>query len=93
MSFVDKFKQLNDLRSQAKNLQQTLSQERVETQKNGVTLVMDGNQKVISITIDQNTDIKQLEDLLPEIFNQTVEKIQRIIAAKMQAGGINLPGF
>ena len=67
--------------------------EQVTVENQGIKLVMDGNQKVISITIDQNTDIKQLEDLLPEIFNQTVEKIQRIIAAKMQAGGINLPGF
>lgn len=90
---IDKFKQLNDLRSQAKDLQKSLSEERIETQKNGITLTMDGNQKVISITFEQEMPKDQLEKLLPEIFNETVDKIHRIIATKMQSGGINLPNF
>lgn len=90
---LDKLKQLKNLKDQAQNLQSSLAQERVETDRQGIKLVMDGNQKVISLDIVSELSTTELETRLPEIFNETVDKAQKIIASKMQSGGFNLPGF
>lgn len=61
-----------------------------------VKIVMNGNQEVLSVTIDpelmnpENKD--KLESALKEATNEAIKKIQRIMAEKMRSMG-GLGGF
>jgi DNA-binding protein YbaB len=98
----EKLKQFKDLRDQAKRMQEMLGQETVYHDWRGrIHLVMDGNQKVISLDINpemMTPDKKEeLQKGLQECFNEGVKKAQMAAARKMQnmggLGGMNLPGF
>lgn len=88
----NKLKQLKDLRSQAKSIQNVLSQETIESEKGGVKIVMDGNMEVKSITINEGIQKESLEGILKDLVNDTIKKTQKIMAKKMQEMG-GLPGF
>lgn len=87
----NKLKQFKELRSQAKTLQNALKEEKVEAEKGGVKIVMDGNQEVISVSIESSLlspDRKQdLENKTKDAFNAAVEKTKRVMADKMQKMG------
>ncbi len=89
----NKLKQFKELADQARNLKSALAEEKVEVENQGIRLVMDGNQKIISLTLPEHINKDELERLLPVVFNEAIAKVQRLIAAKMQAGNFNLPGF
>lgn len=93
----NKLKQFKQMRDQAKNLQQTLSTEHVETTAawNKIRVAMDGNLSVESVTIDpelMTADNKQkVEDGVKEAFNDAVKKVQRIMASKLkEQGGLDM---
>jgi DNA-binding protein YbaB len=88
----NKLKQFKDLRSQAKTLQNTLAQETVKVERGGVSLVMDGNLKVKSLTINQNLSKESLEGILTDLINEAIKKTQKIMARKMQELG-GFPGL
>ena len=48
----NKLKQVKDLRSQAKAMQDSLSQESVTLDKGGIKLTMDGNMKITKLEIE-----------------------------------------
>ncbi|HMB66091.1 MAG TPA: YbaB/EbfC family nucleoid-associated protein, partial [Patescibacteria group bacterium] len=58
----NKLKQYKDLRSQAKTMQDSLSEESITMEKKGVKIVMDGNMKVKSMEIQDNLDKKTIEE-------------------------------
>ncbi|MBU1951422.1 YbaB/EbfC family nucleoid-associated protein [Patescibacteria group bacterium] len=95
----NKLKEVKDMRDQAKQLQNQLSQESVTTSSEGgkINLVMDGNQTVVSLDINPELltpDKKEeLEKGLRNVFNEAVKKIQRVIAQKMQAGNFKMPNL
>ena len=95
----NKLKEVKDMRDQAKQLQNQLSQESVIISAEGgkVNLVMDGNQTVVSLDIDPELlapDKKDtLEKSLRGAFNDAVKKIQRVVAQKMQEGNIKMPNL
>ncbi|MFH1534405.1 MAG: YbaB/EbfC family nucleoid-associated protein [Patescibacteria group bacterium] len=95
----NKLKEVKDMRDQAKQLQNQLSQESVMTSSEGgkINLVMDGNQTVVSLDINPELltpDKKEeLEKGLRNVFNEAVKKIQRVIAQKMQAGNFKMPNL
>lgn len=99
MAMFNKLKEVKDMRDQAKQLQNQLSQESVMTSAEGekINLVMDGNQTVVSLDIDPELltpDKKEtLEKGLKNAFNDAVKKIQRLVAQKMQAGNIKMPNL
>jgi len=84
----NKLKQFKDVRSRAKTLQNALSQETAEgTASWGkIKVVMDGNQKVKSVSIDPTlkNDLKTLEEGCRDAVNDAVTKIQKIMATKMK---------
>ncbi len=84
----NKLKQFKDVRSRAKTLQNALSQETAEgTASWGkIKVVMDGNQKVKSVSIDPTlkNDLKTLEEGCLDAVNDAVTKIQKIMATKMK---------
>lgn len=89
----NKLKQFKDWRGQAKSLQNSLAAEKVEVERGGIKLVMDGNQKVISISFTLAISQPELEDKLPKIFNEALAKAQQLMAQKIQSGGFSLPGM
>jgi len=93
-----KIKAVQDLRSQANQIKKALSEETVEGQGGWgkVKIKMDGNQDVKSVKISDDIlgDKAKLEGAVKDAVNDTVKKVQRVMANKMsQMGGLNLPGL
>ncbi|MDO8583961.1 MAG: YbaB/EbfC family nucleoid-associated protein [bacterium] len=91
----NKLKQFKDLRSKAKEITQTLSQETVEGTAGWgkVKIKMDGNQKILAVTIDASvlSDKTKLEELIREAGNDAIQKIQKVMSAKIKdIGGLDL---
>ena len=97
MSILNKLNQFKDLRNQAKTLQNQLKEEKITTNASGVSLVMDGNQEIVSLDIDTNlltVDKKtKLENAIKEAHSEALKKVRKILVTKMQASGIKLPGM
>ena len=96
-----KLKQFKDLRSQAKTLQNKLSEESVTVKAAGdmVVMTMDGNLKLVGLAIDDElmcADKKnKLQEAIKDAHADALKKMQRIMAMKMkEMGGLpNIPGF
>jgi len=98
MSLFNKLNQIKDLKKQASNLQNQLAQESVSLEKHGVSLVMDGNQKIIKLEINPELLIperkEKLEEIIKDLQNEAIGKVQRLMAEKMKSmGNFNLPGL
>lgn len=95
----EKLKQYKDLRDQAKQMQNLLASvtEHHSTKGGKLAIVMDGNQKILSLSIDPEfltPDKKtELEDGLKELLSETVAKVQRVAALKVRSSGVSLPGL
>jgi DNA-binding protein YbaB len=82
------FKSLGDLKSmrdQAVKMQQILSAETVVVEKNGVRVVMSGDQKIKELTIDGKDDWR-----VKEAIAEAIKKSQEIAAQKLTeiSGGL-----
>ena len=88
----NKLKHIKDLRSQAKTMQNALSQESVTVEKGGVKVIMNGNMEITSITINDELAKDSLEGMLTDCMNEAIKKTQKIMAQKMQEMG-GLPGM
>jgi DNA-binding protein YbaB len=94
----NKLKQFKELRSQAKTMQNALKEEKVEVEKSGIKIVMDGNQEVMSYEIDSSLMSPErkhdLENKLKEATNAAIEKTKRVMADKMKSmGGLDALGL
>ena len=87
-----KLKQFKELRSQAKTMQESLAKETVSEEKNGVSITLNGNLEVISLSINENLNKASQEEALKSCFNGAVKKAQRVMAKKMQEMG-GIPGL
>ena len=75
------FKAVGDLKSmrdQAVKMQQVLSAEEVVVERNGIKVVMSGDQKIKSLTIDGQDDWK-----IKEVLSEAIKKSQEIAAKKL----------
>ncbi|MEI6836087.1 MAG: YbaB/EbfC family nucleoid-associated protein [Candidatus Falkowbacteria bacterium] len=88
----NKLKQLKDLRSTAKTMQDALSTERVEEEKGGVKIVMNGNMEVLSVVISEGLTKSAIEISVKNCINETIKKAQRLMAKKLQDMG-GFPGL
>lgn len=82
-----KLKHIKDLRSQAKIMQNVLSEETITIEKGGITVIMNGNMEVSKITLNKNLADDSLEGLLVESVNEAINQTQRLMAKKMQEMG------
>ena len=81
--------------------QERLGDEKVEVSVGGgaVKAVMNGHQKLLSITISPDVvdpeDVEMLQDMVMAAINEAVEKSQGLAAQQMQGltGGLNIPGL
>mgnify|MGYP005855736357 CR=1 FL=1 len=70
----NKIKQIKDLRSQAKTLQNTLAQESITTEKAGITIIMNGNSEITSLKISDNAK-NNLEENMKNAVNEAVKNM------------------
>lgn len=88
----DKFQQmgqqvsnLKKIRDQAVQMQKQLQAEVIEIEEDGIRVVMTGDQKVVTVTIDG-----KYEERLVKILNDAIKKSQQVAAKKLQemSGGL-----
>ncbi|PIR93257.1 hypothetical protein COT99_01770 [Candidatus Falkowbacteria bacterium CG10_big_fil_rev_8_21_14_0_10_43_10] len=91
-NMFSKLKQIKDLRSQAKKMQNALAGESVTIEKSGVKMVMNGNMEVTEFTAADNISKEALVQLTPGIVNNGIKDVQKIMARKMQEMG-GIPGI
>lgn len=97
----DQLKNLKNLRDQAKQLQDTLSQIIIEENDldGKLKLTVDGNQEIISLEISPELLVpenkEKIENAIKDTFKKAKERAQRDAAMKMQSeGGLpNIPGM
>lgn len=93
--------QLQAMQQQMLEAQESLGDKTVEVTAGGGTIkiVMNGHQKLQSITIDPEVvdpeDVEMLQDLILAAINEAVDASQELAAQKMSdiTGGINIPGL
>lgn len=95
----NKLKQIKDLKKQAKEMQNSLSQETITCEGEGgkVKVTVDGNNKIKNISIDDqllSPEYKEkLENSLSKTINKATEDVQKIMARKVQSGDISMPNI
>ncbi|MBI4407529.1 MAG: YbaB/EbfC family nucleoid-associated protein [Candidatus Kerfeldbacteria bacterium] len=96
-SMLTKLKQFKDLRSQAKTMQNVLSQETSHGSGAGgkVNVIMDGTQKIISLDIDPTLLVvdqkKKVEQGVVDAIAGASKELQKIMAKKLQSGEMTMP--
>lgn len=81
MGLMDNLKQLGDLkkmREQAMEVQKKLSGIKITVEHKGVTVVMTADQKVVSISGDNNLD------KVTEAVNESLKQSQKVAAEEMK---------
>ena len=91
-----KLKQVKDMRSQAKSMENALSEETVQADvDNKIHVVMDGNQKIISLDIDEyylNPENKEkLQKDIIEVLERAQTKVKQMLITKMRSGDLKMP--
>ncbi len=88
----NKLKQIKDMRSQAKTMQNALAEEKIELEKNGIKMEMNGNMEVLNLSINSDSSKEEMARDLKSLFNDAIKKTQKIMAKKMQSMG-GIPGL
>lgn len=73
---------LNEMRKKATAMQQALAQEEVVVEKDGVRIVMSGDQKIKEFSIDGMSD-----DRVKRAFEEALKRTQQIAASKLMSMG------
>ena len=97
----DMMKQAQKLQSKMMELQEELADKTVEATSGGgmVTVVINGRQEIISLTIDPEVvdrqEIQMLQDLITAAVNDGIRRAQQIWAEEMKklTGGMSIPGL
>ncbi len=69
---------IQKLQQQAKAMQEALQQEEVTVERNGITVVLRGDQQVKEVTVDG-----VLENRIGEAINEAIKKTQELAAKKL----------
>lgn len=80
--------ELKKLRDQAMQIQKALQQEQITVEKNGVVIVMTGDQKVVSIATNGRSD-----NDVKDAINESIKKSQEVAAKKLSQMGGGLGGL
>ncbi len=79
--------ELKKMRDQAMQIQRMLQAEEIVVEKNGVKIVITGDQKFVSIETNGKSD-KDIRDAI----NEAIKKSQEVAAKKLQSMG-GMPGL
>ncbi len=83
----NKLKQVKDLRSQAKTMQNALAGESVTIEKKGIKITMDGNMAITDLEIGPGLSDDVIASNIKSVLNDAIKKTQRLMAEKMQSMG------
>ena len=94
-------KQAQQMQKKMGQMQQEMETQQVEATAGGgmVTAVVNGRQKLLSLTIDPQCvdadDVEMLQDLISAAVNEAINKSQEMMQAEMSklTGGMNIPGL
>ena len=92
------FEQIRQAQALVK-MQKELKKMQVEGEagKGAVTVVINGEQKIVSVKISPEIvdpkNTKQLEQLIIKAVNDAQDKIQKAAVEQMKAGGLKIPGL
>ena len=97
MQNMKMLKQMQQVQTRMAKVQAELEREQVEASAGGgaVKAVVNGQQRVISLTIDPDVtgDIDMLQDLVVAAMNEALDRSRELAATRMQAvaAGLGLP--
>jgi DNA-binding YbaB/EbfC family protein len=94
-------KQAQQMQKKMGQMQQEMESQQVEATAGGgmVTAVVNGRQKLLSLTIDPEVvdpeDVEMLQDLISAAVNEAINKSQEMMQEEMGklTGGMNIPGL
>jgi len=94
-------KQAQQVQAKMAEMQAALGEKRIEASSGGgmVTVVMNGRQEIVSLTIDPEVvdpqDVEMLEDLVMAAINEAKTKVEELVKSEMSSitGGLPLPGL
>lgn len=94
-------KKMKKMQSQMARMQEEMAERTVEATSGGgmVTVVVNGNQELVSIKIDpqvvSSDDVEMLEDLVTAAVNEGFRKLQDMMSEEMGklTGGMDIPGL
>jgi len=93
----DKAKDLYKLQKEARTIKKQLKTTHIEAEDDGVTVVVNGEQEVVKVTISEErlSDKKKLEKSIEKCLNKAIKKSQQIGAEMMKGvmGDMNFPGL
>ena len=97
----DMMKQAQKLQSRMMELQEEMASKTVEATAGGgmVTVVVNGKQELVSISIDPDVvdrqEIEMLQDLIIAAVNEGIRRAQQLLADEMKklTGGMAIPGL
>ena len=75
----DKLKQIKQL----KDLQDSLKKEKIEIEKDGVIIIVNGKMENESISLNNNLSPKDQEKIVKDGINEAFRKVQSLAAQKM----------
>jgi DNA-binding protein YbaB len=97
MGMFDQAKNLYQLQRQAKEIKKELKNTHIEAEVDGIIVVIDGEQEVVSVAIPEQAHQNpgKLQENLVKAFNKAIKKSQQIAADKMKPmmGGMGIPGM
>ncbi len=88
MNPLQQLKDLKKMRDQAMQIQKELQKEEVSVSKNGIDVVITGDQRIKSISTNGKSD-----DDIKEAVNEAIKKSQEVAAKKLQQMGGGLQGL
>lgn len=85
----NKLKQVNEIRKQAKIIQDQLSDVMVvgESRGKNVMITIDGNQQVQGVKIEESLEREEIAEHVKQAFNDGSKKLQKELALKMRGMG------
>ena len=83
----NKLKQFKEMRNKAKTLQSALADEKIDIEHKGIKITFDGNQKITSLSIQPTLTSRDIEKIFPDLLNDGIKKVQKIMVQKMQSMG------
>jgi DNA-binding protein YbaB len=77
----EKLKQIGKL----KEMQKSLEEDKIKIEKKGLNLVINGNFKIVSLTLNPELGKEEQERILKDCFNEGIDKIKSLMAQKLQS--------
>jgi len=94
-----KMKDVYKLQKEAKRIKAKLKKTHIEAEVEGITIIINGEQEVISVTISDEAiqNPKKMQENLVKAFNKAIKKSQQVGADEMKEVmgdmGLNMPGM